>query len=73
MSKNDDLMIITDSLIAKLNEEIEALQKEALRLSAERNFDKCGEVLKRQQAAIGALISLTEAAKSLTEADKSFK
>lgn len=67
MTKKDDLMEITDTLIAKLSDEINFFQSEALRFSAEREFDKCGEVLKKQQEAIGAFIALTQAAKILQQ------
>jgi hypothetical protein len=65
MSKQDDLMIITDTLISKLSGDITALQQDALRLSSEHNFEKCGAVLKLQRAAIDELIALTKTANDL--------
>ena len=67
MSKQNDLMEITDILIGRLNDENAALQKEALHLSAAHEFDKLGPVLKKQQEVIGALVATAEAAAILAQ------
>lgn len=60
---NDDLMIITDLLIQKPNNEIKYWQEIALKASEDGDKDACQKALKAQSQAIDTLIKMIEAAK----------
>jgi lipid II:glycine glycyltransferase (peptidoglycan interpeptide bridge formation enzyme) len=58
------LMLITDLLIQKLNDEIRYWQQKALFASEAANKEECRKALNAQNDAIDALIKLIEANKS---------
>ena len=65
MANKEYIRTVANGLIDKMHEDVNFLQAEAQRLFAAEEYDKCGEVLKKQRDAIGAQIAMIEAVKYL--------
>lgn len=63
-SMENRLMIITDLLIQKLNDEVKYWQEKALLASEADDKDACQKALKEQSQAIDTLIKMVEANKT---------
>jgi len=66
MSESANLLELSKRMIQKLHDESKVLQEQALRYSAEGDYEKCCESLQKQRDAISAQIGMVQAAKHLT-------